>query len=56
MTTAAPKENKTVIAFTTARKQLFALMSDMINQWSNFFQSVIQHYWPPKQTKQKIIG
>ncbi len=42
MTTAASKEKNPAI--TSTSKHLFALVPDMINHWSNIFQSVIQHY------------
>ncbi len=34
-------------------QHLFALAPNMINQWSNFLQSVIQHDWLPKHNKTK---
>ncbi len=42
-----------VITCTAAYLHQFALTSNMMIQWAKFLQSVIQHYWLPKQNKTK---
>ncbi len=50
------QSKNTVITCTAAWEHLFALTPNMMNQWSNFIQSVIQRYWLLKWNKTKILA